>query len=559
MFQSNSGFKSRSMHGGVREYRYKQSILLGNLFETISTTVRKLGQEPFYYTEILNPCNGLVCFVNRCQAAVCILNPSTRESTGWISSSLRTDKTYNFVKEHERGVWMPTYFFGFDPATKTHKVVCTWKVRKPVDISKPVGLGDGICQTNICEVLTAGEKSWRRIQAEVPFSYRVKSSVYANGFIYWGDKSMGIPNFLNSFDVASEKFKVTSIPNEIREKCMNPQRRYCVMFSGLIEVGGKIALSQQWEGNVVKLWICSDDASTGSYISWTEMTLELPFQWGNSRSAFFHGVAGADRIFIESNPSSCRADIKETSLYSYDWEKKTSTGKVKSGVVSKLVSDSLFSSFVESLWPVRKHRFRHNQDIEEIRLRLNLDVTAARYSSPVPAPIESFTDMVHYIAFHEYTGPTSIQAQAIPVALNGRDLLGCAETGSGKTAAFAIPMIQHCLAQPSVQRGDGPLALVLSPTREHAQQIEKELVAVSNTSFETALRTSIYATWISVDGCTISSEVPINHIQNHWEPARHLDSRNTYINRRILTKKFIGEPGCPTMYVGFGSSQGSCS
>lgn len=46
------------------------------------------------------------------------------------------------------------------------------------------------------------------------------------------------------------------------------------------------------------------------------------------------------------------------------------------------------------------------------------------------------------IEFHEYMRPTSIQAQAMPVALSGRDLLGCAETGSGKTAAFTIPMIQ---------------------------------------------------------------------------------------------------------------------
>lgn len=48
------------------------------------------------------------------------------------------------------------------------------------------------------------------------------------------------------------------------------------------------------------------------------------------------------------------------------------------------------------------------------------------------------------IAFHEYTTPTSIQAQAMPVALSGKDLLACAETGSGKTAAFTIPMIQVC-------------------------------------------------------------------------------------------------------------------
>lgn len=93
------------------------------------------------------------------------------------------------------------------------------------------------------------------------------------------------------------------------------------------------------------------------------------------------------------------------------------------------------------------------------------------------------------IAFHEYTTPTSIQAQAMPVALSGRDLLGCAETGSGKTAAFTIPMIQHCLAQTPLRRGDGPLALVLAPTRELAQQIEKEVKAFSRSleSFRTAI------------------------------------------------------------------------
>ncbi|KAK2417813.1 P-loop containing nucleoside triphosphate hydrolase superfamily protein [Trifolium repens] len=63
----------------------------------------------------------------------------------------------------------------------------------------------------------------------------------------------------------------------------------------------------------------------------------------------------------------------------------------------------------------------------------------------------------------------------MPIALTGRDLLGCAETGSGKTTTFTIPMIQHCLAQPPIRRGDGPLALVLAPARELAQQIEKEI------------------------------------------------------------------------------------
>ncbi|XP_059659883.1 ATP-dependent RNA helicase DBP2-like isoform X2 [Cornus florida] len=135
------------------------------------------------------------------------------------------------------------------------------------------------------------------------------------------------------------------------------------------------------------------------------------------------------------------------------------------------------------------------EQIQEVRLRLNVDVTVASDSSHAPAPIESFTDMCLHssimkdIAFHEYTRPTPIQAQAMPIALSGMDLLGCAETGSGKTAAFTIPMIQYCLAQPPIRRGDGPLALVLAPTRELAQQIEKEVKAFSRSleSFRTAI------------------------------------------------------------------------
>ena len=103
-------------------------------------------------------------------------------------------------------------------------------------------------------------------------------------------------------------------------------------------------------------------------------------------------------------------------------------------------------------------------------------------------PIESFDDMMldakimMDIKFKEYDKPTPIQAQAIPIICAGRDVLGCAETGSGKTAAFSIPMIQHCLQQPEIKRGDGPFAIVMAPTRELAQQIEKEAKTFSRSS-----------------------------------------------------------------------------
>ncbi len=68
-----------------------------------------------------------------------------------------------------------------------------------------------------------------------------------------------------------------------------------------------------------------------------------------------------------------------------------------------------------------------------------------------------------------YTEPTPIQVEAIPHVLQGRDLLGCAQTGSGKTAAFALPILQHLVAAPHNDRMIR--VLVLAPTRELASQI----------------------------------------------------------------------------------------
>jgi len=70
-----------------------------------------------------------------------------------------------------------------------------------------------------------------------------------------------------------------------------------------------------------------------------------------------------------------------------------------------------------------------------------------------------------------YSRPTPIQEQAIPLLLAGRDLLGCARTGTGKTAAFALPMLQRLSAVGARHRGHAVRALVLVPTRELAAQV----------------------------------------------------------------------------------------
>ena len=87
------------------------------------------------------------------------------------------------------------------------------------------------------------------------------------------------------------------------------------------------------------------------------------------------------------------------------------------------------------------------------------------------AELDLITPLHRALADEHYETPTPIQAQTIPAALDGRDVLGCAQTGTGKTAAFALPILNRLGEQPPKARPNRPLVLVLAPTRELAIQI----------------------------------------------------------------------------------------
>jgi ATP-dependent RNA helicase RhlE len=102
---------------------------------------------------------------------------------------------------------------------------------------------------------------------------------------------------------------------------------------------------------------------------------------------------------------------------------------------------------------------------------------ATSTSSSLPSPASAsfaalglIDPLQRAVAAAGYVKPTPIQAQAIPHLLAGRDLLGCAQTGTGKTAAFALPILDRLARHPR-RPGRGPRALVLTPTRELATQI----------------------------------------------------------------------------------------
>uniref|UniRef100_A0A667Y230 RNA helicase n=1 Tax=Myripristis murdjan TaxID=586833 RepID=A0A667Y230_9TELE len=114
-------------------------------------------------------------------------------------------------------------------------------------------------------------------------------------------------------------------------------------------------------------------------------------------------------------------------------------------------------------------------EIEEFRRKKEITVRG----SGCPKPVTNF-NQAHFPQYvmdvlmqQNFKEPTAIQAQGFPLALSGRDMVGIAQTGSGKTLSYLLPAIVHINHQPYLERGDGPICLVLAPTRELAQQVQQ--------------------------------------------------------------------------------------
>ncbi len=121
------------------------------------------------------------------------------------------------------------------------------------------------------------------------------------------------------------------------------------------------------------------------------------------------------------------------------------------------------------------HKGKHNRLAEKIEASRFVSPAAANSTLEAYLPIHSFADFAlsdtlkSNIAYHKYTVPTPIQDQSIAHILEGRDLIGIANTGTGKTAAFLIPLIEK------ISRNQNERVLIVAPTRELALQIKDEL------------------------------------------------------------------------------------
>ncbi|XP_033214319.1 ATP-dependent RNA helicase p62-like isoform X2 [Belonocnema kinseyi] len=117
---------------------------------------------------------------------------------------------------------------------------------------------------------------------------------------------------------------------------------------------------------------------------------------------------------------------------------------------------------------------RHPREIDVFREENKITLKGGK----VPNPIQYFEEgnfpdyVMQGIRKQGFSEPTAVQAQGWPIAMSGHNMVGIAQTGSGKTLGYILPAIVHINSQQPLNRGDGPIALVLAPTRELAQQIQ---------------------------------------------------------------------------------------
>lgn len=126
--------------------------------------------------------------------------------------------------------------------------------------------------------------------------------------------------------------------------------------------------------------------------------------------------------------------------------------------------------------PTDAAKVRSTEDVRALSSKYEISVVGRDSNKYPPLAFFHEAGLPDYIMSEMtrqgFIQPTGIQAAGFPIVLSGRNLVGIAKTGSGKTLAYIIPALIHLKNQQPLKAGDGPIALVLAPTRELAQQIQ---------------------------------------------------------------------------------------
>jgi len=161
-------------------------------------------------------------------------------------------------------------------------------------------------------------------------------------------------------------------------------------------------------------------------------------------------------------------------------------------------SDHTLEPFVKDFYKDRELPHIKNmskEDVDAFREKNGMLV----FGKGVPNPVSTFDETtiepmyLQNLKEMKIGEPTPIQQQGIPMALSGRDIIGVSKTGSGKTLAYILPAVVHINAQPLLKHGEGPIVLILAPTRELVMQIDQEISKFSrSSSYATIKHCAVY-------------------------------------------------------------------
>ncbi|KAF9098906.1 DEAD-box ATP-dependent RNA helicase 35 [Mortierella sp. AD031] len=146
----------------------------------------------------------------------------------------------------------------------------------------------------------------------------------------------------------------------------------------------------------------------------------------------------------------------------------------------------VYTESIKTTWTPPRHIREMTEDqIQAIRQKYHIDVEGEN----IPPAIKAFRDMklpkpvLDYLKNKGIKVPTPIQMQGLPVAFSGRDMIGIAFTGSGKTLSFTLPLIMRALEEETkmpLMKGEGPIGMIVCPSRELARQTYEGFVAIAD-------------------------------------------------------------------------------
>ncbi|KAL2757519.1 hypothetical protein ACRALDRAFT_2039931 [Sodiomyces alcalophilus JCM 7366] len=203
-------------------------------------------------------------------------------------------------------------------------------------------------------------------------------------------------------------------------------------------------------------------------------------------------MAGLDDTVSKEEPKASSSKVQEPEAYfsDDDYAFKPEEGKPSAALAmaaaKRKKKDIPTVDYTKiDLQPIRKDFWVEPAELSSLteaetnELRLELDGIKVS-GKDVPKPVQKWAQCgltrqtLDIIAGLGYEKPTPIQMQALPALMSGRDVVGVAKTGSGKTMAFLLPMFRHIMDQPPLKDMDGPVGLIMTPTRELAVQIHRD-------------------------------------------------------------------------------------